>query len=316
MPPSYPYEGWPKLVKNPAEVPDIFQDAVRTCFPSLPYTVYLPARSTLLRPKAAHLVCLSGSELVVFTPERPEVSIEIIDLSTLTHIEIGRILLHSWITVFTRRTACTFTFNMVRDDLMAPIVRAARSGRRVDLPKDEGFEAELRKLDLIDGLGIKFLNYGKKALLPGDRIVSSLFEPLRVLLAIRLFGGQGIRKYATPHLWMLTARELIIVRDVKETAFSERIRYGVITTCIFRAGIDSVTVRQLGEITQITLSLHGGRAMSGWFSSDNPGLKDFTTAVGARSLEGREIFLTPAERRSEVRAARGHDGLLPKADSE
>lgn len=302
---------WPRLVTCPGDIPEVFGRAVASRYPSLPYTVYLPVPASPFSPQFEHLLCMGDRELVVFTWHRKQLSVESIDLAALSYTENGKVLLFSWLALFTGQEKRRFPFNTVREDLMSPVVLHARRVSAASPAPTEAPAEELAKFDYLRGPGYKFMNYGRRSLMGGERVKETLFEPSLVVRTIRLFGRHGIRKYSTPHLWIASDREIIIVREERELVYSNRIRYGAVMCFVPLRSLEGATVQVEDGAARIVLAIRGGERLGGWFALDNPRLETFTEAIGARRIEEASAARVAVNRRAEIKASRGYDGLAP-----
>jgi hypothetical protein len=243
---------WAHLLESPNEAPAVFREALDGYMAAgapFPYAVFTPTYEGFLRRLNEKLVwCASGSVYVV-ERARDRVGATRIPLEEIDALEIGCILLKSWIKFSGATTsACTLQFNTVTDYLFAPILKAIRGAERAG----EADRGELAKLDYLMARNMKLCYYARTGLLAGDTLRASLLqdEILRQTLGLGL-----TRTLCRAHIALVTGRELILIRDAPGPT-----RHGAVHTLIPLDRISSATLdeRKPGLLTLAVCLRYGG----------------------------------------------------------
>lgn len=273
---------WSRVLRSYEDIPDVFQTAFPQRESVFPYTVLVPEdKLSFLQKRNERLLCLHEDRVVVMEARRDQVNVTSYRFEDILYAEQGRILLHSWITIGSQSGASVLSFNTVTLHHFQPILETIR--RKATTPSfdyERAGNGEKPEPGAFDGLltrHYKFMNYGRQSLLSGERLLKFVYQPDRCIKTIKLFNTPVFRQYATGHLLILTANELILIRESKRTKTENATVYGGVFTYIPLNKIRNITVttepEKSRQVMQIRLSdticLHSE------FGMDNPDVEAF-----------------------------------------
>ena len=101
----------------------------------------------------------------------------------------------------------------------------------------------------------KFMNYARRSIVPGEKVLYTILQPEIRARIVRLFGMSLFRTISTSHLVILTDRQLIIIKDENPGGWGDDSRYGGIWNYIPLDKIASVSLAEKGG-NLLTLSIH------------------------------------------------------------
>lgn len=221
---------WAKRIESYAAVPTVYKDffnplqAVGRVFP---YTVLTPSYEGFLHKTTEKLICDVDDEIYVLERSGNTFDVCSYPLTGIDYVEVCTVLLDSRVTIsgMTKDEApstSTLKFNTVTDYLLAPIVKRIRLVT-VDSP-GEVQSSESEKFDHWVNVNYKFMNYAKRSLLGGEKVVHAILQPEIRRSMLMILGKTYYRTIAPTHMSILTNRELIMIRE--ETRKSGNDRYG------------------------------------------------------------------------------------------
>jgi hypothetical protein len=154
-------------------------------------------------------------------------------------------LLHGWLKFSGladgQLTASTLRFNVVTEQLMLPFIEQIRPAAQH--PAGIDLSTEQRKFDYLLTENYKFMNYARRSLLPGERVIQPLLQPEIRATLVTVLGRSWSRTVATAHIHILTNSEWIIIRDDEHAPIGHgQVRYGGIWTYVPLDRITGVTV--------------------------------------------------------------------------
>jgi hypothetical protein len=189
--------------------------------------VLTPTMEGFLRRINQRLVAWGSDCVVVLEGTRDRVGETAFAFPQVHYVEFAAILLRAWVTLRGRtldgRDATTsFEFNAVSDGLFAPLIAGVRGA-----PAGDGDVAfEMAKLDYLMGPSFKLMNFGRRCLRPGDRIVGTYFQPEIREPVFQALARSPTRRVTAAYLLLVTADEVILIRDLGEPERMHRIGYG------------------------------------------------------------------------------------------
>ena len=223
---------WAQLIKCYDELPPMFRDAFNE-LPlnpgEFPYTVLTPSYEGFMRTMRCtpKLVCTIDDKVYIIEKVRQGIVSTCYLIEAINYVEVGMILLKSWMTISgltpAGLTTSTCKFSAVTLYLFMPIIEKIRQATGWCEPLAD-LDAELAKFNYLRSLHFKFMNYGRQSILPGERVICTLLQPeIRVKL-FTLFDRDFLRTISASHISILTNRELIIIREdeerwVKDTSY-------------------------------------------------------------------------------------------------
>ena len=237
---------WAQPIKSYADVPDAYKDFFDPLLADgreFPYTVLTPSYENFIHKTSEKLICNNGHEIVVLEKSGNAFEIQCYPLDRIIYVEFRTVLLDAnfkicGVTGHGVQTASTLKFNSVTDYLFTPFLRRIRlAGVN---PTQTVQSRELEKFDDLYQRSYKFMNYGKRSLLGGERVLHIYLQP-EIREPILNFMGKTFSKRISPtHLSILTDRKLIMIQE--EETRSGKERYGGIWSYIPLRKISSLTL--------------------------------------------------------------------------
>jgi len=252
---------WARLARSYDDVPEVFRDplaALTGGSGSFPYTVLTPSFQGFLRRPNEKLICAFDDEICVLDKVQNRAISTCYPVRDINTIEAGSILLKAWITltgldVTGALSASTLQFNAVSEPLFAPIVNKVRP--LPDASAGLGHSAEMDKFNSLAPLSFKFMNYARRTILPGEKVIHFLLQPEVRVGAPRLLGRSWWGAIHPAHLTILTGKELIVIRDEAGVRWNPDARHGGIWTYIPLARITSTSLAHTDD-GMLSLSIH------------------------------------------------------------
>lgn len=208
-----PSDNWARRLTDLSQVPRVFREALPHRAESIPHIIYAPTDRWGWRKAHPKILCVAQDAVTLLELGRNGVGSLTIPLSAVAGVEMGRILLYSWLTITgTGRNgtvAVKVEFNSVVESVFQPLaamIRTATAG--IHAGDREALRHEWRKLDPLAKESYKYANFAKASLLPGERVRVTAFEP-----GIQRKTWRGTRTVVPANLAVLTDRELILIRD-------------------------------------------------------------------------------------------------------
>ncbi len=287
-------ETWSREVASYEEVPDDFKGFIEELLAGagvFPYTVFTPACGEFLDRSNAKLICCFDDRVYVAERRRRAISTTCHLLEDIHYVEMGRVLLRSWIKIISLTggspIGSTFMFNTVRWELFTPLVERMRpaAGR----PAQVELAAELLKFDYLRLPNYKFMNYARHSIRPGEQVVTTVLQPEIRSEWLSLLSQWLFHVISFAHLSILTDRELIVVRDVeKSKIFDDGTRYGGMWQYIPLEKISTVSLaeRKDGRFV-LSIALPGGDCIRSLFeASKKEEIEALLSRLGGRFQSG------------------------------
>jgi len=252
---------WAKVVESCNQVPEIYQGLLKTLLgdtSTFPYAVLTPTFEGFIWQESEKLVFSLGSKIYVLERARDKLTSTCYPFEAISYIEVGAILLNSWIKIRGvasngTLTSCTLRFNSVTDYLFTPILEKIRTATHT--VGDAEQSSERAKFDYLAHLNFKFMNYARRSLVPGEKVIHTVLQPEIRAKILTLFGRSLSRTTSTAHLGILTDRELIMIRDEKSAWQGDKTRYGGVWNYIPVDKITSISLTPKND-DLLVLSMH------------------------------------------------------------
>lgn len=238
---------WAKLIESYDAVPKAYQDffnpllADRQVFP---YTIFTPARDEFLNRTTEKLICILGCEICVLEKNENSFEAQYYPVDGVSYVEIKAILLdsHFKISGVTKQgipASSTIRFNSIGDYLFTPILKKIRLAAVNSEDATQNSESE--KFNNLMRLNYKFMNYARRSLLAGEKVIHFILQPEIRVPVVRIFDKTFYRVISPTHISILTDRELIMIRE-EEPKSRVIVRYGGIWDYIQLNKIKSLTL--------------------------------------------------------------------------
>ncbi len=267
-------KSWAKALASYDEVPDVYRDFLKT-LPggAMPYMILTPSYEGFMSPTSERLLCSYDDRVFIVEKQRDRVVSTCYPFEDINYVEIGTVLLNAWIKISGIAgsgvlTSSTFKFNSVTDYLFDPLLRGIRPA-----PLDGGeaaLKAERAKFDYLKRLSFKFMNYARRSILPGEKVLQSILQPA-VRVQIFQFLDLPFSRTITPtHITILTNKELIIIQDEATRLWDKPIEYGGIWKYIPLRRIASLSLAQReNNIAVLSIHLCAGDRIDILFAASN-----------------------------------------------
>jgi len=250
---------WAKLLKSYDEVPDVYQDFLKTLPDGAPpYMVLTPSYEGFISRTNERLFCSFSDMVFVAEKQRDVVTSTCYSFEDINYVEVGTILLKSWIKisgVASRGvlTSSTLRFNSVTEYMFAPLLQGIRPAAHDAGGAD--LRAERAKFEYLLKLNFKFMNYARRSILPGERVLQSILQPAIRVQIFRVFDLPFSRTISPAHITILTDKELIIIQDEPTKLWDKAVEYGGVWKYIPLNRIASVSLAQR-EDNLLVVSIH------------------------------------------------------------
>jgi len=229
---------WAKLARSYDEVPEVFRELLATAAHDaggFPYTVLAPSFQGFLRRPSEKLICTFDDEIWVMDKVQDRAVATCYRAGKISRVEAGSILLKGWVTLTGPdcngvASAATVRFNAVSESLLAPIVNRVRPRPEPSSGADHG--AEMDKFNGLAQTNFKFMNYARRTIIPGERVIQFVLQPEIRAGAPRLFGRQWWGRIYPAHLTVLTDKELIDIGDEAGVRWNPDAKHGGIWTYV------------------------------------------------------------------------------------
>jgi hypothetical protein len=266
---------WAKVVESREAVPEVYRNSYNVVLgheSNLPYTVFAPAIAGLRHQTTEKLLCEANDTIYVWERLGDQVALAAYPLETISDLEMGEILLFSWITIggVTKAgevSSTTIEFNTATSRHFARYVNKIRPVP--DLLAGRALEVEQAKFDYLAAEGFKFRSFACNSLVQGEQVHQIVWQPKIRKPLTRLWRYTFYQTLSLAHLAILTDKELIVIQDDERSRESRGIRYGGKWHYIALEHIGAVALLAQGD-DRVTLSLTlvpGGRRLEIMFAA-------------------------------------------------
>ena len=261
---------WARVIESYGAVPEAYRDSHRLVSgesPQFPYTVLAPALAGSRHKTTEKLLCEVGDIIYVWERKRDQVAMAAYPLETISDLEIGCILLYSWMTIGGVTTegevsSSTIEYNTSTRRHFAPFENKMRPA---PVRTNQGEPSvEQAKLSYLAADGFKFMNYALDSVVEGDIILRTLWQPKISKPVVKL---RGLALYQTTlslaHLAILTDREFIVIQDDERSRENRGVRHGGKSQYIALSHISEVSLLDHADdllVLSLTLSPGGRRS--------------------------------------------------------
>lgn len=201
---------WARPITSYEGIPQIFKEFIPQMEP-FPYIIYSPPDAWGNRKTNGKLTCMYQDRIVVLEVMGKKVTVVCYWFKDINYIEQGTMLLYSWIgingLIDDKLSVSIVEYNSVVVDLFDRIVKTIRQVYLM-LDNMDG-DQDLSKLEFLNKLNYKFLNYSHESILPGEKIIGTVYQPdisEKVLIVFK-------RTVTLAHLTILTDKEIIIIKN-------------------------------------------------------------------------------------------------------
>jgi hypothetical protein len=265
---------------------------------AFPYIVLTPTYEGYFRRENEKLVCMLDRTLHIVERARDRLIPTSYRLDDISSIEVGEVLLRSWITVRGQTgdgppSSTTLRFNTVTDRLFAPFLNEFRTESRP--PSGASLDAERAKFEALLQRNYKFMNYSRGSILPGEEVLCYVLQSEIREDLLRLFGRSLSRCISPTHIVILTDRELITISEESGSLWQSlgTIKYGGIWQYVPRTRISATIVARTDGLVSLSVHLSHDDRLEMLFLPDNREILD--SLVGALqtpvpATAGRQVW--------------------------
>jgi len=256
---------WSKVVESYEAVPEAYRSSCKMTLRDgtpFPYTVFAPAIAGLRHRTTEKLLCEVNDAIYVWERIGNQVVMAAYPLETISDLEMGIILLYSWITISGVTQAgiassSTVEFNTATSRHYARFVNKVRPAPdNVDASEQS---VERAKFDYLALETFKFRSYALESLVAGEKVLHTLWQPKINKPIIRLGWSTFYRTSALAHLTILTDKELIVIQDDERSRENRGVRYGGKWQYIALSHISAVSLREhVDDLLILSLTLSPG----------------------------------------------------------
>jgi hypothetical protein len=266
---------WSRVIESPEALPDVYRSSFNAVLgneSTMPYTVFAPAIAGLRHRTTEKLLCEAHDTIYVWERVSNRVILAAYPTETISDLEMGEILLFSWITIggVTQAgevSATTIEFNTATSRHYAHFVSLIRP--TPDPLAGIALDAEQAKFNYLTAESFKFGSFACSSLLEGEQVHQIVWQPKIRKPLTRLGKFTLYQTLALPHVAVLTDKEFIVIQDDERTRESRGVRYGGKWRYIALKHIDAVALSAQGD-ERVTLSLAlapGGRRFDIMFAA-------------------------------------------------
>ncbi len=249
---------WARIVGSSQEIPDYYKDIFQT-LPinggGFPYTVLTPSQQGFFHRGKPKLLCVPDHEVYIIEESKGEVICTCFPIEDINYIEVGSILLRSWIRIngitANGLKSSMLTFNSVTLKYFTPIIEKIRNNPNNSASID--LDTERNKFNYLNKLNYKFMNFARRSIMPGEEVICTVLQPEVQVELFNVMKKSFYRTVSPAHINILTDSELILIKD--EWQRFTKNKYGGIWNYIPRRKITSLS---LAEHTDNTLTLSIG----------------------------------------------------------
>ena len=236
---------WLTRVRTIDEVPETYRETFEDLVGSseFPYTLLTPSYQGFSFKGSEKLVFCLKDRVYELSAAAGAVFCKFHPLKHVLYIEVGRALLHSWVTICSTADngepiITDYIFNTISEHIFTPIVTDIRL---VDHdPREIPLDIQPANFDFLLRENMKLMNYARRSLLPDETPVMIVLQPEIRKEIIRVFGKSLFKVVSLSHLTILTDRELILIQEGTGERGGEDIRYGGVFRYIPIGNIDSL----------------------------------------------------------------------------
>ncbi|MEA1911365.1 MAG: hypothetical protein U9N32_06770 [Spirochaetota bacterium] len=274
-------KAWTKKLNSSEEIPEVFKDHFYQRNKNFPYTVYIPANSTLLKKRNEKLLSLYDDSLTVLENTKDEV-IEIkCSFDKISYIEKESILMLGSVKIY-GETPVSLYFNTMGDKIFNTIITAIRTylskNKKNALKNNNATEL----LELLRKSNLKYLNSILELIQDKETVHSVLFQPEVRKKVAQKRGEKTILKYLASHVTVLTSSEIIHIREEKSRSFSKKTSYGTVSLIIPLEKVNKVELRKdEKEMKRLIVGIEGTHNLEFHYDMVNEKVEDFASMCSA-----------------------------------
>jgi hypothetical protein len=237
---------WAKPIRSFEDVPAIYNEIFSAYLKEgqpFPYSVLTPSYEGFLHRATEKLIGILENAIIILERKGNSVEAQCFPMDEISYVETRTVLLDSYFKICGRTdqgapATSVLRFNAVTDYLFTPIVESIRPAPLNSSENPREFE----KFDPWVKVNFKFMNYARRSLLKGEKVVHAILQPEIRTDLFSLFGKAYTRMVSPTHVCILTDRELILIHE--EIRLHGHERYGGIWDYIPLNKVEGLTLEE------------------------------------------------------------------------
>jgi hypothetical protein len=223
---------WSRQIESIEDVPGDFQELFNTLPDTgntFPYTVFAPRITQLLHRNPENVICDTDGTWHIIKNSGGEIELTSYPVQHICDIELGQILLYSWITVngqtLDGKTASSsIEFNAATARFYDHFFDQFKPAPPIK--NDVSLETEQAKFDSLASSTFKFMNYASNSITAGEEIIQFIWQPEIRVPRLPFLHLPFLHTVTTAHLLILTDKQVIVLRDDERSQLNKDRRYG------------------------------------------------------------------------------------------
>ncbi|MBN1219008.1 MAG: hypothetical protein JXM69_08770 [Anaerolineae bacterium] len=267
---------WARAIRSYNEIPELYRSSFEALVGDtgkFPYAVLTPSYAGFIERAKEKLVCYLDAKVYVLEEVGGMLSSTCYPVEDISYIETGKALLQSWVKIrgtagSGRLTTSEFKFNTVTEQLFTPMLERIRPAANRSREIDPWLERA--KFDYLSSLNLKLMNYARRSVMSDEEVVYLILQPEIRAEVVRLFGHSFFRTRCSPHLSILTDRELILIQDGTGKPWGGDLKYGGVWNYIPLNKITSISLTgRQDDLLTLSIHLPGDDGLDCLFSVSN-----------------------------------------------
>lgn len=241
-------KSWARKINSIDTLPNYIMESIKeTGISTANYlnAVYAPRTDEANELLSEDVILLTDNSVKIFIGDGSTVKTTSFSYENIIRVELGIILLKSWLRIDSKATTHTIYFNTTTEALFHEILEQIRFKIHKDTSK-------LRKhatteLDYLKDLNLKLYNYSHHTLLEKDEIIDSVYQE------------RNMKYDINPSISILTHNELIFIKEPHSNQTPEESMYGGIWEYIPIKHIKDITTKDSQNKILFDLNIAIGR---------------------------------------------------------
>lgn len=237
---------WLKPITSFSDIPSVYKDTLYGVLGTkvnLPHLVLVPPINGQNSQSSEKLVFWLNDTLYFLENEAGKIDLTGFPKKDLGYLEVGKVLLYSWLKVAGRTTegkssTNTILYNTATHRHLEPFFNAIRSLYFYS----HSYPSDLRAFRDIAHQSFKFFNFAKKSLKGNERVLATIWQPEITSRNFSVLQGSSNHLVVNAHLTILTELELIFIEEDPDSLQRNGNRYSGIWHYVALENLLSVSV--------------------------------------------------------------------------
>jgi len=268
-------KAWTEKLKSSDDIPAVFKDHFYQRDEKFPYTIYIPANSTILKKRNEKLLSLYDDSLTVLENTKDGVIELKCFFDKISYIEKASVLMLGSLKIF-GETPVSLYFNTMGDKIFSKIITAIRKKLSINKKNIKKNDNENGLLEFLRKGNLKYLNSALEIIQDKGTVHSVVFQPEVRKKVMQKRGVKTIFKYLSSHVTVLTSNEIIHIREEKSKNLTIKQSYGTVSLIIPLSKVQNVEVQHDGkEMKRMIVDVEGTHNLEFYFDKENKNVDDF-----------------------------------------